>query len=175
MSRILTISVIAIGGLSLLACSSDPSTQDDTTRDSTGNVVDGGDLGVFKLQVGDCIDVTAVTGTSEDETEVGEFDAIPCDEPHTGEVILVADDHFADVEEYSSITDLSEQGSDACITAIDEYTGTVFEESNFNVLPLVPTEASWDSLDDRGLVCIGVTLDDSLTDIVETSESIRAA
>ena len=45
MSRMLTISVIAVGGLSLLACSSDPSSQDDTTRDSTGNVVDGGELG----------------------------------------------------------------------------------------------------------------------------------
>ena len=174
MLRVLIPLAVAAASVALGACSSDTSSKDETTRDSSGNVVDGGDLGVFRLQVGDCLDVTAITEGSGDETEVGAFDAIPCDQPHSGEVVLVAEDHFADLDEYTSITDLSEQGGDACIAAIDEYTGSTFEESQFDVLPLVPTDASWDALDDRGLVCIGVTLDDSLTEVVETSESIRA-
>lgn len=174
MSRLLPISLVAFASLVFVACSDDPSTEDDTTRDSAGNVVDGGDLGVFRLQVGDCLDVTSVTEGTDDETEVGAFEAIPCDSPHTGEVVLVAEDHFADLDEYTSISDLSAQGGEACIAALDEYTGTSFESSNFNALPLVPTDASWDELDDRGLVSIGVTLDEELENIAETSESIRA-
>jgi hypothetical protein len=39
---------------------------------------------------------------------------------------------------------------------------------------LVPTKESWDVIDDRGLVCVGVTLNDALDAPIESSESMRA-
>lgn len=164
---------VLILSVSFSACGDDASNEDATTRDSVGNVVDGGDLGVFRLQVGDCLDVDGLTGAEAEGTEVTSFEAIPCDEPHTGEVVLVAHDHFADLDEFTSVSDLADQGAQPCITALNEYTGTDYDTSAFDVIPLVPTAGSWDTIDDRELVCIGVTLNDEMSDVVETSASIR--
>jgi hypothetical protein len=158
------------------ACSSSSSTADESTRNSDGEVIDSGDVGVFALQVGDCIDASAFLDTVSDgdETEVDAFAALPCTEPHTGEVVYVDDQFFADLDEFPTSDELYEQGTTACTEALDEYTGTVYESSSFDFAPLIPTEESWDKIDDRGLVCVGVTLNEAQDATIETTESMRA-
>jgi hypothetical protein len=159
------------------ASCSDSSQVDNTERDEDGEVVDGGAVGVFKLQEGDCVKLPSALGPSDDDqggdVEVDAMEAIPCTELHDGEVILVDDQFFADLTEFPGVEAGTEQATPACVEALDAYTGTDFDTSSFNVVPLVPTEPSWEALDDRGVVCIGVTLDAELVDTIETTGSIR--
>jgi hypothetical protein len=160
-------------------CLTQNSELDETERDEDGQVVEGGDVGVFKLRVGDCLDIpfddpATEPGATVASDEVESFDAVPCDQPHTGEVILVDEQFYADLDEFPGENAAFESATPACITAIDDYTGTSYEQSQFDIYSLVPTEDSWDIMDDRTLVCIGYTLDESLTTVVETTGSMRA-
>jgi hypothetical protein len=152
---------------------------DETERDEEGEVVEGGDVGVFTMQLGDCVmlpedDVTTTDSTATVDM-IESFEAVPCDEPHTGEVVLVDDGFYGDLDAFPGDDEAFEAATPACIDALDDYTGTVYEDSPFDIFSLVPTEESWDVMDDRALICIGYTLDDSFSDIVETTGSIRAA
>ena len=168
-------STIAV--MSLVGCTRDGSTQDASTRDSSGEVVDGGDVGVFALRVGDCLDASAFLETvvDGDPAEVDTFEAIPCDETHTAEVVLVDPGFFAELDDYPREDDLYDRAAPACVAALDEYTGTAYESSPFDFASLIPTSESWDELDDRGLICVGVTLNEARDDTVETSRSMAAA
>jgi hypothetical protein len=166
--------------LVLFAAACTSSSEADTTgRNEDGEVVEGGQVGVFRLQEGDCVRLPAAfrgptEGTDQDIEAVGDFEAVPCDESHDGEVVLVDDDYFADLAEFPPEVDSTAQAEPACITALDEYTGTEFASSTFTVLPLVPSSESWDAIDDRGLICIGITLNAEMTGAVDTTGSIRA-
>jgi hypothetical protein len=161
---------------SVAACSSDSSDADQSTRDSAGEVVEGGDVGVFALQVGDCVDASAFLETvaGGDPTEVDEFAALPCTETHSGEVVLVDEQFYADLDEFPASSDeLYAAATEPCTAALDEYTGTSYESSPYDFAPLIPTEESWDVIDDRGLICVGVTLNEARDATVESTESMR--
>jgi hypothetical protein len=173
--------VRGLAALSLLgaiaACSSDSSTGDESTRNGAGEVVEAGDVGVFALQVGDCLDASSFleTVSDGDPAEVQGFAALPCTDTHTGEVILVDDEFFADLEEFpASADELYAAATEPCIAALDEYTGTSYDTSPYDFASLIPTEESWDVMGDRGLVCVGVTLNESQDATVETTESMRS-
>ncbi len=164
------------------SCSQD-SQQDDSDRNEAGTVVGAGDVGVFALQVGDCIDVssflddteTTSTATSEVEvTQVEEFAAVPCTEMHSGEVVTDDEQFFADLDAFPTSNELLDSGRERCITDLSAYTASDYETSPYDVIPLIPTETSWDVVDDRGLICIGVTLNDELTEPIDTTESMKA-
>ncbi len=162
--------ILAITALVLAASACGSSNTDDTERNDAGEVVEGGELGVQRLQLGDCLDVSSeATGETE---EVDAFAAIPCEEPHTGEVVLVDDEYFADLDAFPGIDESLAAANPTCVEAVDAYTGTDFATSDFDVLALVPTEAGWDAADDRGLICIGITIAAGQAGAVTTTGSI---
>lgn len=170
------------------ACSD--ATVDTTDRNSAGEVVEGGDVGVLKLQVGDCISKAALDGTSDPSAsptaqEVDSLAAVPCTEPHGGEVVLVSQDMFKDLDEFPSVDDLFTQAEAPCIKAIADYTGFDFEEFLNSTAPadvdtifapytMVPTADSWDT-GDRGMLCVAITVDEALETVVETTGSAKQA
>lgn len=175
MSRVTA--TFAVFLLGLTACS-DPSLHD-ADRDESGEIADEGDIGVQRLQLGDCItlpDAMLAAEVTDEPTEVVDFKGSPCSEPHNGEVVLTDptfyDDDADDWPGYDQLLTIS--SAQKCVDAIDAYTGTLFEESTFDVMPLVPGEEGWDRLDDRELVCIGMTLDGDQLDVIDTTGSIAA-
>jgi hypothetical protein len=179
--RLLT--VISSASLSLLVVASAACTQtsqdDNSDRNDAGTVVGGGDVGVFALKVGDCIDVSQFIGEPETaSTEVKpveEFAAVPCTETHTGEVVTVDEQFYGDLDAFPTSDELLTSGKERCITDVSAYTATDYDTSPYDVFPLIPTEGSWDSVDDRGLICVGVTLNDELTQPIDSTESMKAA
>lgn len=163
---VLAVAVVMAAGLA--GCSE--STTDTTVRDEEGEIVEPGDVGVFVAQEGDCV-LLGDAGTA-DSGEVEQFEAVPCEDPHTGEVVLRDDDFFAGTDEFPGDTVLFEDAAPECVTALEAYTGTVFEDSPYDAITVVPTQASWDDVDDRGLVCIGVTVGETPDEILETTGSI---
>jgi hypothetical protein len=117
-------------------------TVDETTREG-GEVVEAGDVGAFRLQVGDCFD-------SEADGEVQSLPVVPCNEAHTGEVF-----HLFDLPdgEFPGTDSLAASAADGCVAAFEGYVGREFASSRFDVAYLNPTQVSWDELDDREVVC----------------------
>lgn len=170
---------VALGSCLVVSTScSDPS-REDTERDESGEIAEEGDVGVLRLQVGDCLMLpdSMVSASGEKVTEVSNMKGLPCSDPHNGEVILIDETFYEDYAEddYPGIDQLETMSMyETCIDAVDAYTGSIYEESAFDGLPMVPTEISWESADDRALVCFGVTYDADLLEVIDTTGSMAA-
>ncbi len=90
---------------------------DETVRDANGNVVEGGDIGVFSLNVGDCFldlpvgDVSSITAT-------------PCADDHGYEIYHLFDVNLADFESEAVET----QGGEGCLGSFDAYMGVSYAD-----------------------------------------------
>lgn len=163
--------MLVVAGFALVGCV--PSATSTATRDESGGLTGSGSVGALELQEGDCLIVGEAPGgdTEDGASDVG---AVPCADEHTGEVIKVDDDFYVGRGEFPGEQAAFEEGQEPCVDAIEEYTQTSFDSSSYDVITLVPTGESWAESDDRGLACIGLTLNEDLTEIVTTTGSMRA-
>jgi hypothetical protein len=169
--------VIGVSLIGLAGCSDGE--VDTTTRDDSGEITEAGDLGVFALNTGDCVnDPDLLSGAAEadpaEADEVTQFDAVPCSEPHTAEVVLVDDDFFAGMTEFPGADEVWSQSSEACAVAVEDYTGEPFLSSPYDVVALYPTEQSWDAVDDRGIACLALVLSEQTGEPIESAGSVKA-
>ena len=58
--------------------------------------------------------------------------AVPCDQPHVGEVVSVDDNFFASDSEMPSDEDLAQRSDEACVSAIEAYTGEQYGTSPYD-------------------------------------------
>lgn len=154
-------SCLAVGGIAALlvaACTS-VAEQDATERDESGDITEEGDLGVFALNVGDCVNQPSETGEG-----VSQLTGVPCDEPHDGEVFGLID---STAEEFPGRSALQQEADDVCVTEFEAYVGVAYESSEIFYETLVPTEETWTDFDDREIVCIAVEQDGQLTGSVQ--------
>ena len=105
----------------------------------------------FQVGLGDCVE-QPVTGTEEVE-EVESVEAVPCAEPHDGEVYAVFD--LPDGE-FPGEKEVAAAGEDRCVEEFAAFVGTPYEDSQYEITSLFPTRESWESRDDREYVCIVV-------------------
>jgi hypothetical protein len=128
--------------------------------------LDEDSVGVFELDVGDCVDVPTDSG----RTEVQELGSLDCGRPHDAEVFAVDDLTIGD-DDYPGETVVTAAVEEACTgPAFREYVGRSYAESALEVYYLYPVEQSWERADDREYVCLAITVDDSpLTGSVQGS------
>ncbi len=151
--------VMVLGMVALVALSV-------SAEDSSAHAADdvqGEMVSSYELAVGDCI------ADIPDEGTVEGMDVVPCDEPHVGEVVSVDDDLFADAQRKPTDEQMWQETEAACTVAMEEYTGVSLEDSDYDVYYLYPSPESWRMEDDRGVVCIGLTPDESTGSIEATS------
>jgi len=117
--------------------------QDDAVRDETGVVQEAGAVGAFRIQVGDCL---ADPGTGLVET----VDAVPCSDPHQSEAYHSFELTFLD---WPGEEGLSEAAGQGCYDQFFPFVGMTYEQSIYDFTWLEPTEASWNEIDDREVVC----------------------
>lgn len=100
-------------------------------------------VSVLDLQQGDC---TSQLG----ESEMTEIDLIPCEEPHSNEIY-----HAYDLPEgdFPGADEVDAQAVEACKTEFETFIGLTYDESALEVNYLVPTQESWESDDDRTVLC----------------------
>ncbi len=142
-----TIRRIALLGLFALALAACGGGDDDTTRDENGNVIAGGEIGVFSLNVGDCFEDLPVG-------EVSSLGAVPCADEHLFEIYHLFDVVAADFD----ATAIQTEANDGCLAAFEDYMGVPFETSYFNYDFLQPTAGSW-AQGDREVVCVATPFD----------------
>jgi hypothetical protein len=104
---------------------------------------------VFTLDVGTCFDDT-------DETEISSVPEVDCSDPHDNEVFAVLE--YSGSDTYPGSEAMNDAAQDLCIDAFEEYVGLPYEESEFEVFPITPTEGSWDG-GDREIICALYNLD----------------
>ena len=118
--------------------------QDDTTRDDGGAIVESGDLGAFRIRVGDCIN-GATVGLVES------VEGVPCTDAHDVEVYYafnIAEGPFPGDDAVGAEAD------ERCYDQFEPFVGASYQESVYGFTTLVPTEDSWEQLDDREVLCL---------------------
>lgn len=145
------LAVALLAGLVLAGACSD----EEAERDG-GVITDAGPISVFELRTGDCL--------YPDDKAVGEIEniqAVPCDEPHTQEVFAVPE--FPDRGGvYPGESEIQQFADASCLEAFAEYTGTDYLDSNLYFSYLHPSLDSWNSGDDRQVVCVIVATGDEM-------------
>lgn len=144
------------------ACSS----SDGVQRDESGRITEAGSVSVFELQPGDCLPLT-----DDEAPEVGEVDAVPCDDPHAREVFALVDyddegeggGAFPGAEALASFADA------ACADRFADYVGIDYLDSTLFITYLLPNLEGWDQGPDRSVVCLTTTTGSALTGSVEGS------
>jgi len=136
---------------------------DSTTRDGSGQISEAGDLGAFKINVGDCI---LSPGESVEFTE--EFTklvGVPCTELHDAEIvgaITLPEGDFPGEDSLDGVL------NEFCVPAYEKYVGIPYDTDAPHVIYLFnPTADSW-AQGDREVLCYA-----SLTSGEQMGASIR--
>jgi hypothetical protein len=139
--------VCAIGALlAVVALLALDDGDDDAEAGNTTTTPAGEPVAVDRIDVGTCFN---------DAGDVGAFDytelaVVACDEPHDNEVY-----HLFDLEggaAYPGDEQIAQLTRDGCLSAFEAYVGKPYTESVFAILPIPPSETSWDG-GDREVVC----------------------
>jgi hypothetical protein len=117
---------------------------DHTTRDQNGSIVESGELGVFNLAVGDCVN-DLPTGTSVDKG-IG----VPCTSPHQYEVFA---ETFLGDESTTVPKDMRHQAHVFCLDEFEKFVGITFDDSALEMEALFPSKASWEG-GDKEITCL---------------------
>lgn len=120
--------------------------QDDTTRSESGAIVEAGEVGAFRIRLGDCLN-GATTGLIES------MEGVPCTSPHDVEVYYAFNLPEGNGE-YPGDDAVGEAAGERCYDAFAGFVGTDYESSVYGFTTLSPSSASWDQLDDREVLCL---------------------
>jgi hypothetical protein len=148
----LTAATIAL----LVSCSGDK-----LTRDDSGNVVKRGTENIFEVKVGDC--------TKEElKEEATEIALVPCTEPHTHEAYFAVD-YVGDA--YPGSAALEVFAEQQCVGAFAGYVGVELAQSNLYFTYIYPSVTTWQSKNDRQVVCFVVSRNELLVTSVKGTAS----
>ena len=131
----------------------------DAERDGSGAVTAADEVSVEKLRVGDCLETPA-------DGVVVDLKAIPCSEPHDGEVYHSFELPDGDFPGETQVQQLGETG---CVEQFTAFVGTSFEESELGLLPLTPVAEGWEQ-GDQGVLCIVQDEEGGLTTTLKGAE-----
>jgi len=119
------------------------SSTDSTTRDESGQITEAGDLGAFKIKVGDCILLpNEFSEPGRDElVEFTKVAGVPCTELHDAEIVGARTLPEGD---FPGEDALNGALGDFCILAYEKYVGIPYDtDAPHTVYPLVPLADGW--------------------------------
>lgn len=133
--------LLVVVALTVCATACTSSSNTDAVRDASGDIVASDDVGVFRLQAGDCVVLPAEN--PEDSAEVEEVESlagVPCTDPHDAEVIgMYVMDDVAFPGDQAVIAEAEVE----CVKMFDAVTGLDFvTDLDWNLNSLFPTEES---------------------------------
>lgn len=97
------------------------------------------------LTVGDC------TQAVSEEAQLDEVTTVSCTDRHHWEVYAATS---LEAGPYPGDAATQQQAEEFCGNAYEAFVGTEFAQSNYEMLTLYPSAASWTTDDDRGVVCL---------------------
>lgn len=132
----------AIGAAFVLALGACASFDAAPTRSEAGLVINAGVLGADELRLGDCF--------NDPGSAVDSVDVVPCDELHHFELY-----HWFDLDDgaYPGVDAMEDLWIQGCLVEFESFVGAPFDESQFDISAIFPTEQTWDDLSDREVMC----------------------
>jgi hypothetical protein len=130
--------------------------EDHSTRDDSGAIVEGGEVGAFRIRVGDCLAAIAFGAPIES------VDAVPCSEPHSSEVYGAFNILTPEDAAFPGTDSINAQADDGCYSRFAGFVGFPYERSVYDISSITPTKDSWEQLHDREVLCLVVMTDNSL-------------
>jgi hypothetical protein len=116
-------------------------------RDDSGAIVGEGSIDAFQMRVGDCFNDGS--GFTDDNPEVHSVPGVPCSTAHDNEVYAVFD-----VNSPSFPGDEMERMAfESCKQRFSAFVGRDYDSSKLDIATLYPTRDSWNSHNDREVVC----------------------
>ena len=113
-------------------------------RDSSGAIVEEGNIGAFNVRVGDCFNDVSF------ENEVSSVPGVPCSDPHDNEAYAVFD---LNVTSYPEGDGMSELAFESCKKHFQAYVGTDYESSSLDITTMFERrKAYWLSQKQRYLI-----------------------
>ena len=134
---LLLAAALALGGA---ACADEPN------RDETGEIEETEDVAPNSLKAGDCFN----DPEAGSPTQVTSLEAVPCDEPHDNEVFHVFQ---LDDGDFPGADELKQLGLEGCEPELEGYVGAPAADAGLTIVPVTPTEQSWNDKDDRTVLC----------------------
>jgi hypothetical protein len=148
--------LLAVTVTFVVSCSGDK-----LKRDESGTVVNRGTASIFELEIGDC--------TKEElKEEATEIYLVPCTEPHTPEAYFSVE-YVGDA--YPGSATLEVFAEQQCVGAFADYVGVELSQSNLYFTYLYPSVTTWQSKNDRQVMCFVVSRDELLVASVKGTAS----
>lgn len=120
---------------------------DDTTRNSQNEIVEAGGLGAFSIEVGDCLNLPS------DLNAVQSVEGVPCTQPHSAQAFAKFD-LVGFGEAWPGLEAFSADADQGCLDRFEDFVGLPYEQSEFYLTVLRPSEETWEEVDDREVVCL---------------------
>ena len=131
--------------------------EDHSTRDDSGAIVESGEVGAFRIRLGDCLATLVFDGPIES------VDAVPCSEPHRAEVYGAFNIRTPDDAAFPGEASINTQSDDGCYSRFSPFVGFPYERSVYGFASIGPSKDSWEQIDDREVLCLVLMEDGSLT------------
>jgi hypothetical protein len=148
-SAVIVLSVCVIGAVlavvALVALGDDDS--DAEAEATTPTQPEGDPVAVDQIDVGTCFNDAGDSGAFD----YTDLPVVDCEEPHDNEVYHLFDAPAGDGA-YPGNEAIAQVTRNGCLEAFEPYVGKPYTESAFLILPIPPSEASWES-GDREVVC----------------------
>jgi Domain of unknown function (DUF4190)/Septum formation len=118
-----------------------------TVNDPSTSLADSGDVNVQRLAPGQCIN-----GLKEGSA-IRDLPAVPCTQPHEGEVFAVFDLPDGD---FPGDTEVAKLAEDGCVDRLETAAPKAADDPDVEIYFLHPTSSSW-RLGDQGVACVAMS------------------
>jgi hypothetical protein len=118
-----------------------------SNNDPTTSLADSGDVNVQRLTPGQCLN-----GLKEGSA-IRDLPAVPCTQPHEGEVFATFD--LADGD-FPGDTEVAKLAEDGCVDRLQTYAPKAADDPKVEIYFLHPTSTSW-RLGDQGVACVAMS------------------
>lgn len=115
--------------------------------DESGYITQSGSMDIFEVRVGDCTDEDI--GEAENETYTS-LNVVPCSELHDSEFYA---SHMMEDGEFPGNEYIEQTALELCLTSSESFVGIGYQESILDISYLFPTEESWNTSNDREILC----------------------
>jgi len=116
-----------------------------------GVIIASGNLDAFSLRMGDCYNDTQEVQEATDSIEVESVPVVPCSEPHDNEIFQLID---LSIPNYPGDNEMNELAREECLPYFEGFVGLSYLESSLDITYLSPSLESWNTLNDREVVCV---------------------
>ena len=144
--------LVAAGVIAVAAFGGAGAFDDNTVRDDSGAIIEGGGLVAYAIQIGDCVNAP------DDLTLVQSLEAVPCAQPHDSEAYAAFQQIGSRWPGEDAVSEASWMG---CYERFESFVGIPWEDSALDFWVLQPTQETWEEEDDREVTCALASLDGS--------------